>query len=85
MRICTVALSVVLAAVFLIGIFLLIPFPLLFSSETEFKEDIDFLSEGNFVHYRNNKSWVFSPELSCFTCGHDDPLVLPNAAYMVRC
>ncbi|WKY16419.1 hypothetical protein Q1695_001232 [Nippostrongylus brasiliensis] len=51
-------------------------------AETEFKQDIDFRESGKSVYYRNNKTWVYSPEESCDGCNLEDNLMLSNPSYM---
>ncbi|CAJ0564854.1 unnamed protein product, partial [Mesorhabditis spiculigera] len=50
--------------------------------ETEFKQEIRFMDDGNTVYYRNNKSWFYRPDRSCSYCRYDDYIIMPNPAFM---
>ncbi|PAV78618.1 hypothetical protein WR25_09592 isoform R [Diploscapter pachys] len=49
--------------------------------ETEFKDFIEFREDDTYVHYQNNKTWVWDPSSSCDSCGYNDTLMLPNPAF----
>jgi hypothetical protein len=53
-------------------------------SQTDFKHNISFGDNGNWVRYKNYRSWYFDPSTSCAGCQDRNTLVtLPNIVYIV--